>query len=89
MENNISKYTLYIQKKAEKFLEKLSEPDYSLVKSVLISLSDNPRPFGYKKLKGLEVFRVRAGNYRIIYEIIDEVLIVDVINIGHRKNIYK
>lgn len=83
------KYTLTLKKKAEKFLEKLSEPEYSNVKSAVLSLAENPRPFGYKKLKGVEAYRIRSGNYRIIYEIEDDLLIIEVINIGHRKNVYE
>lgn len=89
MNDNISKYTLLIRRKAEKFLEKLSEPEYSQIKSTMLALTEDPRPFGYKKLKGIEAYRVRSGNYRIIYEIVDEHLIVEIINIGHRKNIYE
>ncbi len=53
------------------------------------SLAQNPRPSGYRKLKERDAYRIRKGNYRIIYEIIDSMLIVDIIAIGHRKNIYK
>lgn len=44
---------------------------------------------GYKKLKGRDGYRIRVANYRIIYEILDDVLLVDVIEIGHRKDIYE
>ena len=46
------------------------------------------RPIGYKKLKGREAYRIRVGNYRIIYEIVDFELIVTIITLGHRKDIY-
>jgi mRNA interferase RelE/StbE len=52
-------------------------------------LEENPRPSGYKKLKGRDGYRIRAGNYRIIYDIFDKELIVDIITLGHRKNIYE
>jgi len=52
-------------------------------------LETNPRPAGYKKLKGRNGFRVRAGNYRIIYEIIEYQLKIDIITLGHRKDIYE
>jgi mRNA interferase RelE/StbE len=52
-------------------------------------LEENPRPAGYKKLKGRDGYRIRAGNYRIIYDIFDKELIVDIITLGHRKNIYE
>jgi mRNA interferase RelE/StbE len=47
------------------------------------------RPQGYKKLKGRDGYRVRVGNYRIIYDIFDSELIVDIITLGHRKDIYE
>ena len=82
-------YNVLISKSVFKILENLSEPDYSRIKSSILSLSQNPRPKGCKKLKGRSAFRIRSGDYRIIYEIIDNKLIVNVIALGHRKDIYK
>jgi len=54
------------------------------------SLGQNPRPFGCEKLSGaLNQYRVREGNYRIVYSIDDEKLLVDVVKVGHRKDIYR
>jgi len=64
----------------------------NIVMPILIAienLAKNPRPQGYKKLKGREGYRIRVGNYRIIYEIFDEILLIDVIDLGHRKDIYE
>lgn len=52
-------------------------------------LARNPRPQGCEKLSGQERYRVRQGVYRIIYEIRDEVLLVTVIKVGHRREVYK
>ena len=82
------KYQVVIQKRALKVLEKINEPDYSKIKSFLFSLAGNPRPHGYKKLKNRDGYRVRIGDYRIIYDIIDNLLVVEVIAIGHRKDVY-
>jgi len=46
-------------------------------------------PKGCKKLKGRDAYRIRIANYRAIYEVNDEILLVDVINVGHRKDVYK
>ncbi len=81
-------YKVTINKKAIKTLEKISEPDYSKIKKTIFSLAINPRPAGYKKLKGRPGFRIRQGDYRIIYDIFDHVLVVDVIAVGNRKEIY-
>ncbi len=53
------------------------------------SLADNPRPPGSVKLTGLQAYRVRVGDYRIIYEIYDGELIVLVIDVGHRREVYR
>ncbi|WP_457133335.1 type II toxin-antitoxin system RelE family toxin [Mucilaginibacter sp. UYNi724] len=55
----------------------------------IIGLGHNPRPSGHRKLAGREGYRIRAGNYRIIYSIIDDELIIKVITLGHRKDVYK
>jgi mRNA interferase RelE/StbE len=51
-------------------------------------LADNPRPQGYRKLKGRKGYRIRVGDYSIIYEIFDKVLVIEVVDLGHRKDIY-
>lgn len=81
-------YSLNFSKRAAKDLEKINEPFYSNIKSSIIDLTINPRPNGCKKLKGRDGYRIRVGDYRIIYNIFDNVLIVDVIAIGHRREIY-
>lgn len=72
-----------------KALEKINEPFYSNIKSAIYSLAENPRPNGYRKLRGRLGYRLRVADYRIIYNIIDNELIVNVINIGHRKDVYE
>ncbi len=81
-------YQIHINKTAIKALEKVPEPFYSNIKTAIYQLAKNPRPNGYIKLKGRNAFRIRVGNYRIIYEIIDKELIIEIINLGHRKDIY-
>ena len=82
-------YQITINPKAIKALEKINGTDYSKIKIAIYALGDNPRPHGYKKLKGRNSYRIRVGNYRIIYDIFDTVLLIDVINLGHRKDIYE
>ena len=81
-------YFLNFTKKALKELEKINEPYYSSIKIAIQNLTTNPRPKGYKKLKGRKGLRIRVGDYRIIYEVFDNELVIDVINLGHRKEIY-
>ncbi|MFZ6025672.1 MAG: type II toxin-antitoxin system RelE family toxin [Bacteroidota bacterium] len=82
-------YFLAFSKQALKELENINEPFYSKIKKAIFSLTENPRPVGYKKLKGRNGYRIRMGDYRVIYEIFDTELIVDIITLGHRKDIYK
>jgi mRNA interferase RelE/StbE len=82
-------YNVTLKKRAIKALEKINEPYYTSIKESIYSLADNPRPTGYKKLKDRDGYRIRVADYRIIYAIFDDVLLVDVINLGHRKDIYE
>ena len=82
-------YRVDIEKRAAKILEKINEPDYSRIKTAVLNLAKAPRPLGYRKLKGRDAYRITVGNYRVIYEIIDNMLLINVIAIGHRKDIYR
>lgn len=81
-------YSILFSRNAVKELEKISEPFYTGVKNAIAALSINPRPAGFKKLKGRNSYRIRIGSYRVIYDIIDNELIVDIITLGHRKDVY-
>ncbi len=81
-------FKVLIERKAQKKLSKIPEPYYSNVKAAILGLGNDPRPQGYIKLKGREGYRIRVADYRIIYEIQDKILIVHVIDLGHRKDIY-
>jgi mRNA interferase RelE/StbE len=85
----MAKYIIILSKKAQKTLDNFSDYIAEPIFRAIAALEENPRPVGYKKLKGRDAFRIRSGNYRIIYEIIDDKLIITVVAIGHRKNIYK
>jgi mRNA interferase RelE/StbE len=81
-------YTVVIERDAQKQLAQIPRPHFDKITSALKGLSTNPRPVGYKKLKGRQGYRVRVGDYRIIYNIHDNVLSVYVLLIGNRKDIY-
>jgi mRNA interferase RelE/StbE len=71
-----------------KALEKINEPYYTNIKQAIYSLSQNPRPLGFIKMKGRNGYRIRVNDYRILYEIVDDILLVEVIDLGHRNDIY-
>lgn len=83
------KYTIRLSNKAQKQLDKLSDNIAQPIFDAILNLQDNPRPNGFKKLKGREGLRIRVGNYRVIYDVFDRELIVEVIALGNRKDIYK
>jgi mRNA interferase RelE/StbE len=83
------KFTVLIERYAQKQILKLDKKIIPVIKTAIASLADNPRPHGYKKLKGEDAYRIRVGDYRIIYEINDNTIIVTVVSVGHRKDIYK
>ncbi len=83
------KYTAVLTKKAQKQLDKLSDNIAEPIFEAIARLEENPRPQGYIKLKGRDGYRIRVGNYRVIYDIYESELIVDIITLGHRKDIYE
>jgi mRNA interferase RelE/StbE len=82
-------YQVVIEKQVQKQLAKITPPNYNKVVSALQDLANNPRPQGYKKLKGRQGFRVRIGDYRIIYNINDNILTVFILAIGNRRDVYE
>jgi mRNA interferase RelE/StbE len=82
-------YEIALKKPAIKSLSKIPEPYFSTLKSAIYNLAETPRPIGCKKLKGREAYRIRVADYRVIYEIADKILLIEVIAIGHRRNIYE
>ena len=81
-------YEVKIERKALKSLEKISPPYYLKIKNAILKLAEEPRPSGCKKLTDVDAYRIRVADYRIIYNIQDDVLIVNVIHISHRKEAY-
>ncbi|MDZ7970480.1 MAG: type II toxin-antitoxin system RelE/ParE family toxin [Nostoc sp. DedSLP03] len=75
---------------ARKMFKKLSQELQDRIQPKIDELAIEPRPNGVKKLQGEEnTYRIRVGDYRVIYDIFDDVLLVNVIDVGHRSKIYK
>ena len=82
------KYIVTISKSAEKQLDKLPDAVAAKIINVLWKLAENPRQHGSKKLTDRQGYRFWKGDYRIIYDIYDKVLIIDVISVGNRRDVY-
>lgn len=85
----MGKYRIEIKKSAAKEIKKLPSPDLKKILAAIASLSENPRPHGCVKLSGDEKYRIRSGDYRILYSIEDDALIVCVVKVGHRREVYR
>ncbi|MFH1075227.1 MAG: type II toxin-antitoxin system RelE/ParE family toxin [Pseudomonadota bacterium] len=83
------KYKLSIERSAQKGLSKMPHREQDRIIAAIQNLADNPRPPNAKKLTGRDAWRMRIGDYRVIYEIYDDTLIVLVVHLGHRKDIYR
>ena len=82
-------YALRILPRAEKELASLDAKPYESVKKRIYALREDPRPPGCRKLADQEAWRVRTGDYRIVYEIEDATRTVTILRVGHRKEIYR
>lgn len=82
------KYDITILPRAKKELTKIPPADFDRIVTDIKKLSDEPRPQNCIKLKGREGWRIRCGNYRVIYEIDDTLKSILILHVGHRKDVY-
>ncbi|MDR2813467.1 MAG: type II toxin-antitoxin system RelE/ParE family toxin [Prevotellaceae bacterium] len=83
-------YSVIVTQKAKKDLLKINQLYISSIVKAIKGLESNPRPFGSRKLVGSKnTHRIRVGVYRVIYTIEDDILIVEVVKVDHRGNVYK
>ena len=82
-------YTVHILRLAQRQLAQINPQDRTRIIAAVRALSDTPRPPGCKKLSGRRAWRIRVGKYRAIYEIHDDRLLVLVVAVGHRKEVYR
>ena len=86
----MAKYGISIKPSAEKELDRLSDAVFARIDAKILALADNPRPSGCKKLKGhSDLWRIRIGDYRVVYAINDAAVRVEVLAVGHRKEVYE
>ena len=82
-------YKIVFKKSVAKDFKKIPKKDISKILKVIRSLATDPRPHGVKKLSGQERYRMRQGNYRILYAIEDAQLVITVVKVGDRREVYR
>jgi len=86
----VASYRILIKQSAQKEIKSVgTKKDRLLIVRRIQGLASDPRPHGCEKLTGSEYYRVRQGKYRIVYEIQDSVLIVHIVKVAHRKDVYR
>ena len=86
----MGRYRVLIKRSAKKELLAVStKRDRQRIVQRIQALADDPRPTGCQKLSGYDRYRLRQGRYRVIYEVRDAEVVVVVIRIGHRRDVYR
>ena len=83
-------YRIEIKRSAEKEIEDIADRrTRAKIIERIGALAENPRPAGSEKLSGAESYRIRQGDYRIVYTVEDQRLVVQVVKVGHRRDVYR
>ncbi len=82
-------YKIELRRKAQRALDRLPKDDFNAVLGNVKDLANTPRPKGVEKIKSAGLWRIRQGDYRIIYSIDDGQKTVTILRIGHRREIYR
>jgi len=85
----VARYSLEFKRSVQKDVRAIPKRDLQRILGRIEALRDDPRPPGSVKLSGEEYYRIRQGDYRIVYEIIDDRLVVVIIAVGHRRDVYR
>ncbi len=85
----MASYSLRIKRSAEKDIRSLPSDARGRVIAHIKGLAESPRPTGATKLTGRDAWRLRVGSYRIVYVIEDQMLIVEVVRVTHRRDVYR
>jgi len=85
----MARYELRLRKSVSKDLDPIPKRDVQRIIAAIQALADDPRPPQSKKLSGAEKYRLRCGVYRVLYEIQDDVLVVCIVKVGHRRDVYR
>ena len=82
-------YEIELRRKAQRALDRLPKDDFNAVLGAVKDLANTPRPKGVEKIKSAGLWRIRQGDYRIVYSIDDSQKTVTILRIGHRREIYR
>jgi mRNA interferase RelE/StbE len=85
----VASYKIFIKPSAAKELEALPKKDRLRIVEKIRGLSGNPRPPGCEKLSGEEKYRIRQGDYRVLYSIQEDEVIITIVKVGHRREVYR
>ncbi len=83
------RYRVLIKRSAEKEMDRLPARVFERVAKAILRLEREPRPMGSRKLRGVQNYRLRTGEYRVLYSIDDQKRVVEVIAVGHRREVYR
>jgi mRNA interferase RelE/StbE len=82
-------YKVEVRRRAQQALDRLPKTDFEAVVEAMKELAQTPRPRGIEKVKTTGLWRIRQGDYRIVYAIDDNQQVVTIVRIGHRREIYR
>ena len=86
----MARHSIEISRTAEKQLKRLNRDNQRRVVKAIVALAEDPRPPGSRKLAGYDdVFRIRVGPYRVLYSVSEKKLVIIILKIGHRKDVYR
>ncbi len=86
----MARFEIEITHSAEKQLQTLRRDDQQRLATAMLALAEDPRPRGSKKLPGYEdVFRIRVGRFRVLYSVAKKRLVILILKIGHRREVYR
>ena len=85
----MARYKLRFKRSVAKDLRSIPNKDVQRILKRIEQLADDPRGVGCSKLSGQQVYRVRAAVYRVVYEIIDDILLIQIIRVAHRARVYR
>jgi mRNA interferase RelE/StbE len=86
----VARYEVLIKPSARKELEAVGlKKDRRRIVEAILALADDPRPVGCRKLSGKDKYRIRCGDYRVVYSVEDVILVVTIAKVGHRSDVHR